>query len=95
MSDCYRLKKKEERQHDNVKPTGLTSLKTTPQSCLDSKTIVQVKDASPDISMDGYEPFISEGTLSLRDSTQRTPITILRDTGASQYLILADVLPLA
>ena len=37
-----------------------------------------------------YEPFLSEGTS---DSAQSTPIKILRETGASQSLILADTLP--
>ena len=73
---------------------GLTSLTTTPQSCVDSKTAVQVKEASPNITMDGYEPFTSECTVSLcGTSSQPTPSAILRDTGASQSLMLADVLP--
>ena len=44
--------------------------------------------------MEIYEPFLSEGFVSLNcDFAQSTPITILRDTGASQSLILADTLP--
>ena len=40
------------------------------------------------------EPFLSDGFVSLNsDSVQSTPIKILRDTGASQSLILADTLP--
>ena len=38
--------------------------------------------------------FLSDGFVSLNgDFTQSTPITILRDTEASQSLILADTLP--
>ena len=44
--------------------------------------------------MEIYEPFLSDGFVSLKsDSAQSTPIKILRDTGASQSLILADTLP--
>ena len=44
--------------------------------------------------MEIYEPFLSDGFVSLKsDFAQSTPITILRDTGASQSLILADTLP--
>ena len=43
--------------------------------------------------MEIYEAFISDGSMSLNsDFTQSTPIKILRDTGASQSLILADTL---
>ena len=41
-----------------------------------------------------YEPFLSDGFVSLNsDFAQSTPITILRDTGDFQSLILADTLP--
>ena len=44
--------------------------------------------------MEIYEPFLSDGSMSLNsDFAQSTPIKILRDTGASQSLILADTLP--
>ena len=44
--------------------------------------------------MEIYEPILSDGFVSLNsDSAQSTPIKILRDTGASQSLILADTLP--
>jgi hypothetical protein len=44
--------------------------------------------------MDIYEPFLSEGSVSLiGDTCPPTPIKILRDTRASQSLILADTLP--
>ena len=41
-----------------------------------------------------FQPFIFDGSVSLaNDSTKSTPIRILRDTGSSQSLILADTLP--
>ena len=40
-----------------------------------------------------YAPFFSHGSVSFVDSPSGKPVTILRDTGASQSLILDDVLP--
>ena len=42
---------------------------------------------------DVYEPFVSQGTVSLVGSGEENPVTILRDTGASQSLVLDSVLP--
>ncbi len=41
----------------------------------------------------GYAPFITEGYVSLIGSTEKVPIRILRDTGASESFILESVLP--
>ena len=93
VSDCPVLKRKREKQ-EGPKPTGLTSLKLTPQSCVKDQTPVQAKEPETDSVMEIYEPFLSDGFVSLNsDFAQSTPITILRDTGASQSLILADTLP--
>ena len=93
VSDCPVLKRKREKQ-EGLKPTGLTSLKLTPQSCVKDQTPVQAKVPETDSVMEIYEPFLSDGFVSLNsDFAQSTPITILRDTGASQSLILADTLP--
>ena len=46
--------------------------------------------------MEIYEPFISEGMMSfIDDSTKPIRSKILRDTGASQSIVLANVLPFA
>ena len=93
VSDCPVLKRKREKQ-EGPKPTGLTSLKLTPQSCVKDQTPVQAKVPETDSVMEIYEPFLSDGFVSLNsDFAQSTPITILRDTGASQSLITADTLP--
>ena len=93
VSDCPVLKRKREKQ-EGPKPTGLTSLKLTPQSCVKDQNPVQAKVPETDSVMEIYEPFLSDGFVSLNsDFAQSTPITILRDTGASQSLILADTLP--
>ena len=93
VSDCPVLKIKREKQ-EGLKPTGLTSLKLTPQSCVKDQNPVQAKVPETDSVMEIYEPFLSDGFVSLTsDFAQSAPITILRDTGASQSLILADTLP--
>ena len=66
----------------------------TPQSCVRDQTHVQVNVTETDSVMEIYEPFLSDGFVSLNsDFALFAPITILRDTGASQSLILADTLP--
>ena len=95
VSECPVLKRKREKQ-EGLKPTGLTSLKLTPQSYFKNQNPVQAKEPETDSVMEIYEPFLSDGFVSLNsDFAQSTPITILRDTGASQSLILADTLPLS
>ena len=45
--------------------------------------------------MEDYKPFMSKGFVSIDDNTASKPIRILRDTGASQSLLLEGVLPLS
>ena len=50
---------------------------------------------TPDV-LEEFKPFISEGFISLPgDHTSLRPVTILRDTGASQSLLLEGILPLS
>ena len=80
------MKRKKENQ-EGPKPTGITSLRLKPQSSIQ-------ETSKTDSVMEIYEPFLSDGFVSLKsDSAQSTPIKILRDTGVSQSLILADTLP--
>ena len=73
--------------------TGLTSLRSKPQSCVKDQIPIQAKTSETDSVMEIYEPFLSDGFVSLNsDYAQSTSIKILRDTGASQSLILADTL---
>ena len=93
VSDCSVLKRNWEKQ-EGLKPTGITSLKSTPQSCVKDQNPVQAKVPETDSVMEIYEPFLSDGFVSLNSHfAQSAPITILRDTAASQSLILADTLP--
>ena len=41
-----------------------------------------------------YNPFVSQGLVSLSSDSDRQPINILRDTGALQSLLVEGVLPL-
>ena len=93
ISECLHLKRKKEKQ-EGLKPTGLTSLRSKPQSCVKEEESIQTERPETDSVMEIYEPFLSDGIVSLNsDYAQSTPIKILRDTGASQSLILADTLP--
>ena len=93
ISECLHLKRKKEKQEE-LKPTGLTSLRSKPQSCVKEEDPIQAERPETDSVMEIYEPFLSDGFVSLNsDYAQSTPIKILRDTGASQSLILADTLP--
>ncbi|VDI28681.1 Hypothetical predicted protein [Mytilus galloprovincialis] len=91
MADCFRLQKKNER--DN-KPK--TSACTTPYitSTLECPASQAFKSSFCDY-MEEYKPFMSDGFVSIVDDTTLQPIKILRDTGASQSLLLEGVLPLS
>ena len=64
------------------------------KSSVKNNVVVEVTKSQPDSVMEIYEQFMSDGMISLMgDSTKPIPIKILRDTGASQSIVLADVLP--
>ena len=55
---------------------------------------VQAKVPETKSVMEIYKPFLSDGFVSLNsDFAQSTPVSIIRDTVASQSLFLADTLP--
>ena len=92
VSECLKLKRKLER--DEAKPTGLTTLRPRPQSSIKTNTVDIVTKPKSDSTMEIFEPFMLNGFVSLSgDNCPPTPIKILRDTGASQSLILVDILP--
>ena len=47
------------------------------------------------INREKFKPFVSEGFVSLDSSSSQVSIKILRDTGATQSLLLEGVLPLS
>ena len=92
VSECLKLKRKLE--SDEAKPTGLTTLRPRPQSSIKTNTTDIVTKPKSDSTMEIFEPFMLNGFVSLSgDNCPPAPIKILRDTGASQSLILADILP--
>ena len=77
LSECWALEKKEKK-----KPNALLTTTDHPSSTVVPKT------------PDTFKPFISQGYISIdQNSTERVPITILCDTGASQSLLVEGVLP--
>ena len=77
ISECLHLKRKKEKQ-EGLKPTGLTSLRSKPQSCVKEEDPIQTERPETDSVMEIYEPFLSDGFVSLNsDYAQSTPIKIL------------------
>ncbi|KAG1664755.1 hypothetical protein GQR58_019691 [Nymphon striatum] len=90
MSECFSLKRKQEKEEH--KPAGFTSSWSNPTSHIDKNA--KDKLSQSDHIMKTFQPFISDGFISLSsDFSEAIPIKILRDTGASQSLILASTLP--
>ena len=52
--------KRKREKREGLKPTGLTSLKLSPQSHVKDQTLVQAKLPETDSVMEIYEPFLSE-----------------------------------
>lgn len=103
MSECPE-KLKMRRQHDRTdsKPTGfIAASRLTPVAREDPKIGFSKENASckavsptPRPVMEMFEPFIHKGLVSLSsDLSDAVAVKILRDTGASQSLLLADTLP--
>ena len=87
-------RKREKEKQESPKPTGLTSLRLKPQSSIQDKNPILAKISETDTIMEMYEPFLSDGFVSLKnDFAQSIRIKILRDTGAPQSHIFADTLP--
>ena len=90
---AYIWKERKKEKQEGLQPTGFTSLRLKPQSCVKEEYPTQTERYETDSVMEIYEPFLSDGFVSLNsDYAQSTPIKILRDTGASQSLILAAIL---
>ena len=85
MSQCFKNPNAENR------PIGLVSEnKSNVESA--TKCNKNVISSSSKV-MEDYKPYLSEGFCSLNGSNKPVPIQILRDTGASQTLILEGTLP--
>ena len=91
IDNCFRLKRNNERKAASGVPTGLSSVKSYSYLGID-RTSQKLKSDY----MERYKPFISEGHVSLvGDNSDWKQIQILRDTGATQSLMLQNILPLS
>ena len=101
--DCIALKKKKEKESQAPQPQAFvlrnSSMTPSPESISRaSPTHVNLHDSTPFPSdyrlRKHFLPFVTEGFISLTADSPRKPIMILRDTGASQSLLLEDTLDL-
>ena len=85
IANCPTLKRKEQ-NGNGPPPKGVGLIKT--EKCTKTNLVSSV---CPDPC---FEPFIFDGFVSLTgESADQCPVRILRDTGASQSVILATALP--
>ena len=96
MSDCWTLKRKQE--SNSSSPTLLvSSFSKKKEDSLSSSPNVKMPESLSknfDFISEDLLPFVSEGSVSLSENDANpVPITILRDTGATQSLLLQDILP--
>ena len=95
MSVCYR------NPQNQTKPTGCISTPVNnTTSGFDNNNVSDIHEdlievkANADPIMKIFEPFVNTATVSLLNSpTHSIPVQVLRDTGASQSLILTNALP--
>ena len=90
ISDCWHLQKKNKLQT----PNALVTISSTTDDTLSNCT-PHIQTTKPNDKCNSYLPFTSKGFVSLCDDSTLYPITILRDTGASQSLLLEGILPIS
>ena len=90
MSECFRLQRKQP-QENKAQPTGCTAIK---EPSFSNDLVKFEKQASCSV-MEEYKPFMSQGFVCVGENSTPKPVCILRDTGASQSLLLEGVLPLS
>ncbi len=92
-SECPVLAKKHQ-QGKQAQGHGCASVFSKPSTTVDSKDSHEVKVKSDrKVDKANYDPFISKGEVSVGNEVK--PITILRDTGALQTLIVEGIVPLS
>ncbi len=89
-SDCYMLKPKPKpvTGAGGVKGSGLA----VPVCSSNASSSVQIKNPCSAV-LESYQPFVKTGFVSLVGGDAKVPVKILRDTGAFDPFILAEVLP--
>lgn len=89
INQCFVLNKK------SKTPKSVTLVQTG------SSPVLPVVHSSPSFApvtkegLDSYTPFLMDGFVSLSEHSSKVPVTILRDSGASQSVLLEGVLLLS
>ena len=83
IAECWELEKKK------------TKANPVSMICTKSQNPAPVKQIIEPTKDEEKNPFISEGYISLNEGGQAVPIRILRDTGATQSLLVEGILPLS
>jgi len=93
LSECYSLKRKEERKPQSFPSAFTVVVQDNPT---DIEPVYKVKGSQSDEVCEEFQPFVYEGFVSLVGHEGMVkPIKILRDTASLQSLILEGVLPLS
>ena len=87
ISECWTL----ERKRNNPSGDLLVSTVNSPVT----HNVPPVKNSDELPSSTDYHPFVSEGYVSLSESGETVAVKILRDTGATQSLLVDNTLPLS
>ena len=88
-SQCHKFKK-DQASSGEKKPVGLIGkVKSHPVDPLDSK----LRSAKVSSSLDNFKDYMSVATVAVSADSPKREITVLRDTGAAQSLILENALP--
>lgn len=85
ISQCFALNRKS-------KPIKAVNLMRT-ESLLSEQLLPTTSGAKTEVHL--YAPFVMKGSVSLTDGGPKVPINILRDSAASQSVLLQEVLPLS
>ena len=91
---CYAFLRKKASDSSNTKPVAFTT--SVPPSAGQQLDEVLVRGCKSEVRED-FLPVVTEGCISVEvgDSSPKYPVTILRDTGASQSLLLKGAVPLS
>ena len=97
ISECYKLKNKKENESQQLKPKGsglVISHSKAPVVSLDPRRSLRPSEAEDAVMTESLEeeflPFVSKGFVSQNENSAPRPIRVLRDTGASQSLLLSS-----
>ena len=90
MAECWHLKNNSQGQQQAFKSDTLVTQTQLPSAS--SLSVVQGQSTSYSRNAE-YTPSISRGYKSIPSSTSQIPITVLRDTGTNQSLLIETKLP--